>query len=214
MGHQHSPEHNPLTTERVTNNVNANPWIILTITANPTIILTGDTSTITADTLHDSNNNPINPLNGLIPYTDLVSFTSTLGTINNASMTNGIATTTLNTSNNPGTTDVTATIDDATVTTNVDIKQNPRTAVVIAVYDNLWYYLDAEQEYEDTYVVGNVPVFMWTVQNSNSHDEATGVIVDYIIPKGFKYVARIVVVKDLSPTLTTAPVNRVCSLGI
>ena len=30
-------------------------------------------------------------------------------------------------------------------------------AVDISVYNYPWYYLDAEQEYEDTYVVGNVP---------------------------------------------------------
>jgi uncharacterized repeat protein (TIGR01451 family) len=61
-------------------------------------------------------------------------------------------------------------------------------SVEIEVMNNPWYYLDLEQEYEYTYAVGNTPVFMWTALNSNSHDEATGVVLQYIIPKGFQYV--------------------------
>ena len=47
--------------------------------------------------------------------------------------------------------------------------------------------MDQEQEYEYNYVVGNTPVFMLTAYNSGSYDEATGVVLTYTIPNGFKY---------------------------
>ena len=98
---------------------NYNPWIILTINASPTTIYTGDTSTITADLLHDNNGIYHNPLNGVIPYINNVQFTTTLGTINNNYMTNGITTTTLTTNSNTGTATLTAAIDNQIVQTNV-----------------------------------------------------------------------------------------------
>jgi uncharacterized repeat protein (TIGR01451 family) len=98
-------------------------------------------------------------------------------------MTNGIATTTLNTNNKPGTTEVTATIDNAKVKTSVYVP-----LVDITVYNNPWEYLDLENEYEYMYSYDNVPVFMLVVHNSAAYDEATGVVVQYIIPNGFQYI--------------------------
>ena len=60
--------------------------------------------------------------------------------------------------------------------------------VDVTVTNNGWYYLTAEKKYQDSYVVGNTPVFMWGVRNSAVYDEATGVVAEYIIPKGFHYV--------------------------
>ena len=89
-----------------------NPWIILTIKANPTTINTGGNSTITADLLHDNNGRYHDPANGLVPYNGLVNFSTTLGTINNSNMINGIAQSTLNAGTNLGTANITSTIDD------------------------------------------------------------------------------------------------------
>jgi hypothetical protein len=47
--------------------VSYDPWIVLTITANPKTIGPFDSSTITADLLHDSSNGYHDPLNGHIP---------------------------------------------------------------------------------------------------------------------------------------------------
>jgi len=60
--------------------------------------------------------------------------------------------------------------------------------VNIAVYNTPWYYLDIDQNYKYKYVVGNSPVFMLTAVNSLTRDEATGVILEYIIPNGFEYI--------------------------
>jgi uncharacterized repeat protein (TIGR01451 family) len=61
-------------------------------------------------------------------------------------------------------------------------------SVDITVTNGLWYYLTAEQKYQDSYAVGNTPVFMFGVRNSATYDEATGLILQYIIPEGFEYV--------------------------
>ncbi len=48
-------------------NVLFNPWIVLTITANPTTINNGGTSQVTADLLYDSDSIYHNPSNGHVP---------------------------------------------------------------------------------------------------------------------------------------------------
>ncbi|MDI6723994.1 MAG: hypothetical protein QMD61_05055 [Methanobacterium sp.] len=73
-------------------------------------------------------------------------------------------------------------------TTYLTISGNYNKSVDISVYNTPWYYLSLEKKYQDTYVYGNVPVFMLTAWNSASYDEATGVILQYIIPNGFQYV--------------------------
>jgi len=72
-------------------------------------------------------------------------------------------------------------------TTYITITGTYNKKVDISVYNTPWYYMDQEQEYEYTYVIGNTPVFMWTAYNSGSYDEATGVVLTYTIPNGFKY---------------------------
>ena len=109
---------NPTNMGRATSNVNTSTWIVLTLTANPTSIPVNGNSTITADLLHDNTGATVT---GTIPYTGIVTFTTTLGTITNANMSNGTAITTLNAGNNSGTATITATIDNTTVTTQVNI---------------------------------------------------------------------------------------------
>jgi hypothetical protein len=109
---------NPINAGRVTSNVNATAWIVLTLTANPTSIPPNGNSTITADLLHDNNGATIT---GVVPYTGLVIFTSNLGTISNTNMSNGKAVTILNAGATSGTATINATIDNTTVNTNVTI---------------------------------------------------------------------------------------------
>ena len=47
--------------------VTYDPWIILTVTSNHSTINVGDNSTVTADLLHDSEGNYLDPVNGHVP---------------------------------------------------------------------------------------------------------------------------------------------------
>ncbi|MDP3566395.1 DUF11 domain-containing protein, partial [Sediminibacterium sp.] len=60
--------------------------------------------------------------------------------------------------------------------------------VNIAVYNTPWFWYDKINDYLYSYVKGNSPVFMWSAVNSLTRDEATGVVLEYIIPKGFELV--------------------------
>ena len=110
---------NPTSAGRI-NTGSISNWIILTITANPSTIAPSGTSNITADLLHDNNGTYHNPANGLVPYTGLVTFTTSLGTISNANMSSGLATSKLNAGTVTGAATVTGKIDNATVNTLVN----------------------------------------------------------------------------------------------
>ena len=107
----------------VTGDVTVTPWLVLTITANPTTIPNNGTSTITVDLLHDSNTIIHDPTNGHVPDGTPMTFTSTLGTTINPSSTtiNGITESTLNSGIIAGLATVSATVDNQTVTTSVVI---------------------------------------------------------------------------------------------
>ncbi|WP_048190976.1 Ig-like domain-containing protein [Methanobacterium sp. SMA-27] len=83
-------------------------------------------------------------------------------------------------------------------TTYLTISGIYKKIVDVAVSNGGWYYLTAEDKYQDSFVVGNTPVFMWGVRNSAIYDEATGVVAEYIIPKGFEYVGSSTNVGTLS----------------
>jgi predicted outer membrane repeat protein len=115
---------NPINAGRVTSNVATTPWIILNITANPTTILTGGTSNITAELLYDNQAGYHNPANGVVPYIGLITFTTSLGTINNAYMFNGVVNSTLNAGTITGVANVTAEVDNAPVNALVNINNS------------------------------------------------------------------------------------------
>ena len=114
--------------------VTAANWLILTSHANPTTIIAGATSTITAELLYDSGilNDPNNPdlyyhdpLFGHVPDGIVVTFLNdTLGTVNplSSSLINGSASTTFN-AINLGKSVIKSTIDSATVVSNVQINK-------------------------------------------------------------------------------------------
>ena len=100
-------------------------WLVLSITENPSNIISGQTSTITADLLYDNGilNDPNNPelyyhdpSNGCIPDGTPVTFSGNLGSINtlDVTLTDGQAQS-IFTSNNSGTGNVTAILDSQSV---------------------------------------------------------------------------------------------------
>lgn len=100
------------------------PWLVLTVTADPTNVNGGGTSTITADLLHDSNGVYHDPALGHVPDGLPVTFAGdALGTVNPLSSTivNGQATTTFTAGSTSGTSQPTATVDSATVPVNVNV---------------------------------------------------------------------------------------------
>jgi hypothetical protein len=107
--------------------VEYNPWIVLTITKTHGTINVGGTSTITADLLHDSNGVYHDPANGHVPDGITINFSNdAYGNVNplSAVTTNGIATTTY-TGSAQGTSNISATIDEQTLKTNITINKAP-----------------------------------------------------------------------------------------
>jgi methionine-rich copper-binding protein CopC len=95
-----------------------NPWLVLTITANPTIN-SGESTPVIAYLIEDSNGTYHYPTNGHVPDGLPVIFNTTSGTINNQSTVDGSALSTLNGGTNAGVAFVSATVDGQTVNTPV-----------------------------------------------------------------------------------------------
>lgn len=115
--------------------VSYNPWIVLTVTANPATINLGGKSNIKADLLHDSNGGYHDPVNGHVPDGLTVEFSSDAkGTVTpiTTTTTNGIANTYFN-GKSTGTSVVSTTIDDQTVTTNIIISKSSKTSTNLTV---------------------------------------------------------------------------------
>jgi uncharacterized repeat protein (TIGR01451 family) len=149
-----------------------NPWIILSINANPTSTLPGATSTITADLLHDNLGVYHDPANGVVPYTGLVNFATSQGTINNANMLNGVAISILNVGTVLGVDIVSATVDYTTINTQVIVNY-----VTTSIIDNT---LNGKTN------PGNLVTFTITLYN-NAPEDATNVILKEILPLGLQY---------------------------
>ena len=107
--------------------VTVTPWLVLTLTANPTTILNGGTSTITTDLQHDNNGVYYNTTNGFIPNGVTVTYIATKGNINPSSTTifNGQATS-IFTATTTGTANITTTVDNQTVSTPIAINYATR----------------------------------------------------------------------------------------
>jgi uncharacterized repeat protein (TIGR01451 family) len=116
--------------DTATGNVDFNPWLVLSISAAPTSIFTGATSTIAGDVTRNSNNQDTSAL-GHIPDGTVITFSTTLGTVNptSAGTVNGRATTTLTAPATTGTATVSDQLDNATASLTVTITQGPRAPV-------------------------------------------------------------------------------------
>ena len=114
---------------KVNGGVTITPWLVLTITANPNIIVDSGNSTITADLLHDSNGIIHDPIDGVVPDDIPVNFTTTLGTISSPlNIVNGTANSILNSESLVGTAYVTITVDSQSLQTQVLFDNVPPTA--------------------------------------------------------------------------------------
>jgi uncharacterized repeat protein (TIGR01451 family) len=104
-------------------NLDANPWLKLTLTAMPTSIMSGDTSTLTASLRINSDNVDTSSLNCFVPNDTPVAFAAMLGTVAppNDGTTNGVATSTYF-AQQPGNDNVSATVDGQTVSTVIMVQ--------------------------------------------------------------------------------------------
>ena len=107
------------------------PWLVLNVTANPTIIGNGGVSSITADLLHDSSGGYNDPTIGHVPDGIPVTFSTTLGAINSPlSIFNGVAMATLGSGSVSGIADVSTLLDTETIHSSVTIDTIPPTLTV------------------------------------------------------------------------------------
>jgi len=120
---------NPSTQFEGPGTVNYSPWIYMTLTASPTLILNGGTSTLTASFNNVYNGSVvtvINPASGHLPDGSVVTFTTDLGNVGskttNKMTSNGSATATLTANEGTGTAHVSAQLDNQTVNTAVGIE--------------------------------------------------------------------------------------------
>lgn len=130
-------------------------WLILTLTAYPDKMSTGNTSHITADLTHDSSGGVHNPALGHLPDGIPVLFTTTLGSIiSNALTSNGAAVVTLNGGLIPGIAVVNAAVDNQTVTTNVNIQGWKRATYTYSIFVPVlkWYKFHGKWKAKYVYV--------------------------------------------------------------
>ena len=116
---------NPVTAGKVCG-ATVSKWLVLTTTADPDTINTGETSNITADLLHDQDGVYQDPIDGHVPDGIVVNFASdALGTVNplTGTMINGEASSIFTAGLNPGISTITSTVDAETVNTDVTINQ-------------------------------------------------------------------------------------------
>ncbi len=95
------------------------PWLVMTISANPTTISTNGNSTVTA--YLTQNNQGEYPTGGCVPNGIPITFTSTLGTISSSTTVNGDANALYTSESQNGVATVTAELDSQSVNTQITI---------------------------------------------------------------------------------------------
>ena len=191
----------PLTAGRVNNNVNATTWLVLNITASPTSIRVGGTSTATADLTHDQNGNYYNPASGHVPDGIPINFTGTLGSVSptGSSLVNGLATTTFTAGYVPGTATVSAVVDGVTVSTPITLRPIAN--------------LEITQNVNSPVNVGNTVTYTVTVKN-NGPNTAHNIKIQDIVPAGFTAVASAGTYSNGIWTINSLDNNAVATLTI
>ncbi|UTB33127.1 MAG: Ig-like domain-containing protein [Methanobacterium sp. ERen5] len=167
---------------KVSDNVNVNTWLILTITASSNNISTGENSYIYAEITHDQNGVYYDPSSGHVPDGLDIRFISNLGTLNPIdNILNGGSADSNFKSSQTGTANINAIVDGYTVSTKIYIG-----SVDLYVTQYPWYY-DTKLGYVKTYSYNTYPIFVLDVENWGA-DDATGVVVTYKIGTGLQYV--------------------------
>lgn len=124
-------------------NLDYDPWMVLTLTAQPAVVSIGETSNITADLLYDSDGVYHNPEYRYIPHLGWANLTTTLGSITDHEFYQASATSTLTDLNSSGTATVSSTVDHQTVTTNVLVNPGASIADIIAAADLVKAFYEA-----------------------------------------------------------------------
>lgn len=106
----------------VKGNFKVGPYMVLTLTANPSTVLLNNPVSIKADLLHDNLGTYHDPKDGLVPYTGSAHFNTTLGAIKDVNFSNGEAKTVLKNLDTPGTAMVTAEVDDQKSSAKVNVQ--------------------------------------------------------------------------------------------
>ena len=166
-------------------NLYYNPWLVLNATANPTSILTGETSNITADLTKNSNGQDTTTIypGKFVPNGIPVTFEvlDALGTVNpiNTNITNGTANTTFTAGSVPGNSTIVAKVDgmdgttpEKTVNTTVEILQP---AADIDVTKNFFYEDLGPIVFPDNPLDRYWKFFSEVVVTNNGPDTATNV---------------------------------------
>ena len=155
--------------------VTYNPWIVLTVTATPKTINNGDKSTVTADLLHDNEDNYLDPVNGHVPDGISVKFQSDqLGTLNPTTNTtsNGSTNTTF-TAHSNGVSKVSTTVDNQTLTTDITINKIPSAYLYLLITSSN-NNPKVNEPFTITYKLGN-----------NGPDSASNVTMTIPLPSDF-----------------------------
>jgi len=114
----------PVNANRVNSNVNAGPWIVLTLTSSDNLVDIGGNTTVKANLKYNSAGTDISSL-GTVPDEDVVFAVASLGSISPTSGTiskNLNATTTFTAGSTAGNSVVSATVNGQTVTTTIKIR--------------------------------------------------------------------------------------------
>jgi len=117
---------NPDFQELTAGDVTHDPWMILTVWADPASVNASGTSPITADLRRDSDGN-IHPAGFSLP----VRFSSSAGVIADAMMADGSASSLLRNLNTPGMVRVSALVDDQVVNTTVTVRAAPAAGITV-----------------------------------------------------------------------------------
>lgn len=121
---------NPDFTALIVGDVDYNPWLYMTFQVDPSTISQGETSTLTANinnAFDGETVTPLNPADGHLPDDNLVTFSTDLGEVGSQSVdkptVDGVATATL-TGTESGIANVSAMLDDETLTDTVEVKSD------------------------------------------------------------------------------------------
>ena len=156
-------------------NVIYNPWIILIVTTSPKTINASDKSTVTADLLHDNEGNYLDPVYGHVPDGIPVNFRSDeLGTLipTTSTTTNESANTTF-TGHSGGVSEVSATVDNQIIYTNITISEIPSAYLYLHI-TSANKNPKVNETFTLTYKLGN-----------NGPDNATNVVTTIPLPSDF-----------------------------
>ena len=171
---------NPDFATLISGTVDYNPWLYMTITANPTTINNGETSQITAsfnNLFNGTTVTPLDPLTGHIPDGSPVTFNTDKGSIGSKIIDketiNGLATSTLTADETAGIAHITATTDAQAVNTEVTI--NPKSSLYLTITPN-----------KTNPVVGETVIYTLKVGN-HGPDTATNVVMSYVVPEGLEF---------------------------